>query len=236
MAWVPPGMRTIIQLAIPFLLVAGAAAQSREGIAMRCIAPASPPQDREELIEPMSAEEAAQLHRAPHGAKRVGTHRLEVAWFGGKRIFDDTPPYDEPLDGVSWVYCGFESRVQMHLLLKTDRWLFTGALLDDRTGSLLPAGRVVVFSPDQKYYLAYEQPDGQDGETIKLFRTRAGLLWKGYNGILSADGKSVVAEFETVRWNDHDRLEADLKTPSGTDTVILTPGNGKWEWLSKVHN
>ena len=34
----------------------------------------------------------------------------QVAWQGGKRIFSDEPPYDEPLSGVRWIYCGYDAK------------------------------------------------------------------------------------------------------------------------------
>ena len=62
------------------------------------------------------------------------------------------------------------------MLLKEDEALFTGALVDDATGALLPGGQKVLFSKNAQYYLAYEQPDGQDGETIKLYRRNGTLI------------------------------------------------------------
>jgi hypothetical protein len=187
-------MTRIFPVLMAIVFASPAAAQSQHGFVLRCSTARSQPASGNNVVLPTSTEELGRLGSAPHGAKRIGKRRLEIHWTSGKRIFTDTPPYDEPLDGIWWAYCEYDARVGMHHLLKQDRWLFTGALLNDRTGALLPAGQTVLFSPDLKFYLAYEQPDGQDGETIKLY-TRGGiLLWKGYNGILTADGKSVVAE------------------------------------------
>ena len=44
--------------------------------------------------------EAKLVRIAPHGAKRVGKRQLQVFWAGGRRVFSDMPPYDEPLAGV----------------------------------------------------------------------------------------------------------------------------------------
>jgi len=109
----------------------------------------------------------------------------------------------------------------LHLLLKPDERLFTGVLLDDRIGRILPGGQTVMFSLDRRYYLAYDQPDGQDGEMIKLY-TRSGVkIWEGYNGILSRDGKSVVTNFERMHWDGHNRLQAEVHLDEGK--VVTSP-------------
>ena len=190
----------------------------------------------DDFVRPRSAEEIARLKQAPHGAKRLGAHAIEVGWAGGKHILKDKPPYNEPLDGVRWTYCGYNADLKLHMLLKEDEALFTGALVDDVTGALLPGGQKVLFSKNAQYYLAYDQPDGQDGETIKLYRRNGTLLWKGYNGFLSANGKDVLATFESMHWDDHDRLQASARTDNGkTQSVTLTQGvAGKWEWLPHI--
>ena len=191
-------------------------------------------------VEPMSAEEAVRLNEAPHGAKRLGKHQLQIGWMGGNREFKDQPPYDAPLDGLSWVYCGYSPAAKFHLIGKSDKGLFTGTLLDDNTGTLLPGGEAVLFSPDQRYYIAYEQPDGQDGETLKLFKHDGSLIWKGYNGFLSPDGKSVIVDSEdmrAMRWDGQNRPQATVHL-KGNRTVTVTlmrDANGKLEWLPHIN-
>jgi len=218
------------------LLATSAAAQSHDGLAIACTTPRNNSAELYDLVRPMTTQENARLRGAPHGARRIGKHQLEVAWNDGKRVFNDKPPYDEPLDGVGWAYCGYDAKLGVHLVLKRNKSVFTGVLLDDRTGALLPGGQSVLFSPDQKYYLAYEQPDGQDGETIKLYKRNGELVWTGYNGILSSDGITVVAEFEMMRWDDQDRLQAAAHLDGGkTVTVTLTQhSDGKREWLPYI--
>ncbi len=229
-------MSKIASLWMLLLLAVGAAAQPQDGLTLRCMTPSTRPGHEDELVRAMSQEEKERIHIAPHGARRVGKHQLEVTWAGGNRVFTDKPPFDEPLDGIGWVYCGYDAKPGVHLILKRDQSVFTGALLDDRTGSLLPGGQRVLFSPDQKYYLAYEQPDGQDGETIKLYKRNGMLVWKGFNGILSSDGITVVADFERMRWDKQDRLQAAARLDGGkTVTVTLTQNsNGKREWLPDI--
>jgi YD repeat-containing protein len=218
-------------------LVAGVTEQANCQQVLQCSVPSTRPGATEDdFVRPRSAEEIARLKQAPHGAKRLGAHAIEVGWAGGKRILKDKPPYDEPLDGLRWTYCGYNPDLKLHMLLKEDEALFTGALVDDVTGALLPGGQKVLFSKNAQYYLAYEQPDGQDGETIKLYKRNGTLLWKGYNGFLSADGKDVLANFEDTHWDDQGRLQAIARREDGkTQTVTLTEGSaGKWDWLPHV--
>lgn len=210
--------------------------QTVSRLALTCKVPPTPPRTVDSIVLPRSAEEAARLRLAPHGAKRLSERRLRVGWVGGSHIFGDKPPYDEPMAGVQWAYCAYSPTLNLHLLLKADGSVFTGALLDDRTGQLLPGGQKVLFSPDQQYYVAYEQPDGQDGETLKLYTRSGTKLWEGYDGILASDGTSVVANFEDLRWDAQNRPQATVSLEKGR-TVALTltqSSDGKWEWLPRL--
>ena len=200
---------TIVHVAAVILLAASAFSQSIDSISLQCIVPATEP-GKQNPVFPMSPEERARFQQAPHGAKRVSEHQLEVRWAAGTRVFKDKPPY-EPLDGVSWAYCGYSPVLKLHLIRKADQDLFTGVLLDDRTGSLLPGGEAVLFSPDQHFYLAYEQPDGLDGECLKLYKRNGIMQWKGYDFIASPDGKSVIVDSENMRdmrWGKQNRPQA----------------------------
>jgi hypothetical protein len=188
------------------------------------------------FIEPLSTEEGYKLKQAPHGARRIGVHQIEISWVAGKRIFRDKPPFNEPLDGIHWTYCGYNSELKLHMLIKEDGSLFTGALLDELTGAVLPGGQTILFSKNSKYYIAYEQPDGQDGETIKLYQRDGKLLWKGYNGILSPDKKMVLANFENMHWDNQNRPQAVAQINGhNAQTITLTPdSSGKWNWLPQI--
>ena len=184
-----------------------------------------------ELIHEGSLGEAREIRDAPHSAIRFDRHTLKVRWQGGERVFRDRPPFDEPLDGIGWAYCGYNPQVKMHLIGKQNEDVFTGVLLNDLTGALLQAGETVIFSPDERLYLAYEQPDGQDGPTIKMFTRTGSLLWKGYDGLLSADGKNEIADFDRVWWSGNDHLIAEYAVSGRAQKVILIKsGTGKWAW------
>ena len=225
------------QVAALILLAASAFSQTAGQGSLQCVIPAVPP-GKENPVFPRGAEERARLRQAPHGAMRLSEHQLEVRWTAGTRIFKDEPPY-EPLDGVSWAYCGYSPVLKLHLLRKADHDLFTGVLLDDSTGSLLPGGEAVLFSPDLSLYLAYEQPNGQDGETLKLYKQSGVMLWEGYDFVASPDGKSVVVDAENMRnmrWDNQNRPQATLYLEGGrTMTVtLMRDSKGKLDWLPRV--
>ncbi len=68
-----------------------------------------------------------------------------------------------------WIYCGYSPGLKLHLLFERKESHFSGALLDDATGSLLPGGQDVLFSPGNRFYLAYEMEDGDVTEILKSF-------------------------------------------------------------------
>lgn len=210
-------------LAVAFALCAPNSVHAKNGAKLDCNV--STPQ-----------QEQAQFRRAPHGARRIGKHSLEVGWHGGKHLFKDKAPYDEPLSGVKWTYCGYNAALKMHLVQKDDESVFTGVFLDDTTGAVLPAGLQALFSPDFKYYLAYEQEDGRDGATIKLYERDGALKWQGYDGILTPDGTDIAATFESTHWNDRGQLEASVTCLTGpkAGNVTLTQVGGHWQWLPRV--
>ena len=184
----------------------------------------------------MSAEETARLQHAPHVSRRVKEHELQVGWNGGQRLFKDKPPFDDSMDGLYWVYCGYNLSLKSHLIGKYGRGdLFTGMLLDDRSGSLLPGATMVLFSPRRDFYLAYEQPDGQYGEDLKLYSSNGTMLWRGYSGFLSANGTTVLGNFENLHWDANNTLIAEIE-PIGkrrmSVTLIRRGDSGQWEWVS----
>ena len=172
------------------------------------------------------------LRFAPHGKKRIGKHRLEVAWEGGKRVFADEPPYED-LDGVVWIYCGYSPALKLYLLFERKESHFSGALLDDATGSLLPGGQDVLFSPGNRFYLAYEMEDGDVTEILKLYRRTGQLLWAGHNGLVAEDG-SLLADFKNLRWDAQDTVHA-VAVPYGAgkpfEITLAVRDKGEWRWF-----
>jgi len=150
--------------------------------------------------------------------------------------FEDKAPYmDGTLDGVLWTYCGYSAAVGYHLISKNDDSELTGVLIDERTGAILPGGYSVAFSPDHQSYIAFEQQEGEELATIKLYTYRGVLLWKGYNGFASRDGQSVIYDFDNVRWDSSGMLIAEYRD-SHNRTVALVLKQGKdahWRWASE---
>jgi hypothetical protein len=230
-------MKKLSLVAAIFLLRTTALCQTGTPISLQCLIPAAQPGE-DHPVFPMSAEEAARLRQAPRGAKRLNKHQLEVRWAAGTRTFKDKPPY-ELLAGVSWAYCGYNAALKLHLIRKADNDLFTGVLLDDNTGRTLPGGLAILFSADRRFYLAYEQPDGQDGETLKLYKQDGDLLWTGYDFISPADGKSVIVDAENMRnmrWDNQNRPQATLYLKDGRTTTVtlMRDSEGKLDWLPRV--
>lgn len=186
----------------------------------------------EHLIESGSAEESARLKQAPHGTRRVDGHAIEVGWSGGKLMLKDKQPYDDP-DSVRWTYCGYNEVLKVHMVLKDGEAVFSGVLVDDRNGAILPGGQKLLFSKKAEYYLAYYQDDGRDGKTLKLYQRDGTLLWKGFDGLLTSDGKYQVAYFEKMQWDDQDRPQAiahDIKSGNVQTVTLTQSSSGKWNW------
>lgn len=199
-------------------------------VTLTCTNSSDPNSQNADSTGPVSRE-ALELQNAPHPSMRIGKHALAIGWLHGKHIFRDSPPFDEPLDGIAWYYCGYSPQLKMHLIGEDDIDVFTGVLLNDANGSILPAGKIVEFSPDGRRYFAYEQPDGQDGPTLKLYKSDGKLLWKGFDGLTSKNQKWVNADFETVEWTRDDRLLAEYTVSGVRHKLILSlSSDGNWHW------
>jgi len=220
-------MKISTLLSVAMLLpVALSLAQDRAAVSLSCTIPSGQPV--EDIVRPRSAVEDSRIQQNSHDVKRIGRHQLSVTWAGGIRVFKDKPPFDAELDGVWWAYCGYSATLKMHLLMKKDVDLFTGVLLDDVTGALLPGGENVMFSSDGKLYVATEQQDGMDGEIVKLLTRQGTLVWKGYGGVLTKDG-GVLAELGNFRW-DKNRLIGDDEISK--KIFALTQVNvSSWKWV-----
>lgn len=185
------------------------------------------------------------LNQAPFGAKRISKHHLKVNWARGSVDFIDKPPYDEALDGTAYSYCGYNSTIGMHLIHKSAFSDFTGVLVDNATGKVMPAGQYVSFSKNKKKYFSTIQPDGLDGEEWYIYTRDGKLIWKGLSGISQKHPKYewefFVVELSNPRWNSVCELEATGICASERDkvnkketTVTLKLIGKKWEWLPKV--
>jgi hypothetical protein len=107
--------------------------------------------------------------------------------------------------------------------------------LFDETGQLVHDGHTVVFSLDEKKFLAIEQEDGVDGENWAVYGADGKAMWKGYAGtIAKVDGiDSVVSTFDHPQWNKQGKLTARFVCASskarGVVTLARSP-SGDWSW------
>jgi hypothetical protein len=180
--------------------------------------------------------ERAVLGQAPKGARRVEKHVLEVITKKGPKRFADKPPYDDAdMGGLHWRYCGYNVQAKAHLIEKKDESSYSGDLLFDETGRLVHAGHTVLFSPDEKEFLAVEQEDGVDGENWAVYDSDGTAMWKGYAGtIAKVDGiDSVISTFDHPQWNKQGELTARFVCASskahGVVTLARSP-SGDLSW------
>jgi hypothetical protein len=123
------------------------------------------------------------------------------------------------------------------MVLKDGDGAWTGALIDDTTGTVLPGGQKVLFSKSASFYLTYSQDDGRDGKTLKLYRRDGKLLWDGFDGLLTPDGIYQTAYFEKMQWDDQERPQAvahDIKSGNLQTVTLKQNGSNQWEWSSGV--
>lgn len=185
--------------------------------------------------ETAKAEDIA-FKQAPMGARRVGTHVLEVVSRRGPQRFVDKPPHDEGgMSGVHWRYCGYASQAKAHLIEMTNEGLFSGKLLLDETGKQVRAGHTVFFSPTGKAFLAVEQESGMDGEEWTVYDAAGNKLWEGYAGTTAKiDGiDTVVSTFERPTWTKQGGLTAHFLCAASSNRGIVRlvrSSSGDWRW------
>jgi hypothetical protein len=230
-------MKLNLYILLISLFAAGSAQHGYGQQALECSTlPANSEKWDDHLVKPGSAEESARFKQAPHGARRLQQHALEIGWAGGKLALKDKPPYND-FDSVHWTYCGYNESLKLHMVLKDGDGAWTGALIDDTTGTVLPGGQKVLFSKSASFYLTYSQDDGRDGKTLKLYRRDGKLLWDGFDGLLTPDGIYQTAYFEKMQWDDQERPQAvahDIKSGNLQTVTLKQNGSNQWEWSSGV--
>lgn len=186
-----------------------------------------------------SKKEAVYINKSQGLAKRVDEHTLEVSYLKGKYRFKDIPPYDEPLDGISWRYCGYSADVKLHLIEKHDNETFTGVLFNDLTGFIINAGYKVSFSQNSQFYFAALQENGMDGEMWSLYNIAGNELWSSYAGISERinDITYAYAELSNPRWiNSELTAQAACKSDNTkTAQVSLKYDHGSYVWWPKLN-
>jgi Uncharacterized protein conserved in bacteria len=183
--------------------------------------------------------EATALRAPPVRARRVSKDRLAIRWARGTRVFRDTGVVEGEIGGTAYEYCG--PVLGYHLIRKAEEGLITGVLLDTATGTLLPAGQVVMFAPDGGRYFATQQPDGLDGEEWFVYSRAGTRLWKGQSGISARSSHGgydyFVATLEAPHWTNAGKLGATLRCASDstrTAAVTLRATAGRLSWAGSA--
>jgi len=179
--------------------------------------------------------EIAFLPKAPHGAKRIGKQTLEVNWAKGIRRFVDKDCSEGYIGGSCWEYRGYCASLHLHQINHEEDDLFTGVLLDDVSGKLLPGGASVFFSPDGKKYLASSQWNGKELSDWKLYSREGTLLWAGDSGVEGKNG-GLPSEFENPSWSSTGELFVDCEDlASGKKSILILKqgADKKWKWIKR---
>jgi hypothetical protein len=163
------------------------------------------------------------MNKAPHGARRIDEHTLEVKFAGGSKSFKDEGPFDYDLDGVGYEYCDYSASTKFHLIRKRDQDLFTGILMSETSGKVLDAGQVVIFSPDGKKYFASRQPNGMDGSEWFIFTVSGELEWQG---------NSMADTLIEPNWSSAGKFQARYRCgDEDYKDVVLTKMGKEWGWV-----
>lgn len=171
--------------------------------------------------------------------KRLNPHLLQIITKKNQLTFKDKPPYDDEFAGTKWQYCTYNPALKLHLIHKTEDSTFSGILVDELTGQQMQAGQEVLFSDDGQRFAAFEQPDGLDGRTLRIYQRNGVLLWQGYDFIEGKKGY-MLANFNEnyLHWNKKQQLQGEAVCLSGEKFGLVTlteQARGDWAWLPKVH-
>lgn len=175
------------------------------------------------------------LSEAPHGAKRIGKHTLIINWTKGVQRFVDKDCTEGYIGGSCWEYRGYCASLHLHQINHENEDLFTGVLLDDTSGKLLPGGDSVFFSPDGKKYLASSQWNGKELSDWKLYSREGTLLWAGDSGIVGKNDE-ILTEFENPSWFSSGDLlvySEDLATGNNVVLILIQGADKKWKWVKR---
>lgn len=187
-------------------------------------------------------EEPDKLKQAPLGASRISARQLRVNWAEGYTDFSDEAPFDQPLEGISYSYCGYSVELDMHLIHLHNFGYFHGILIDNKSGQQLPAGEYVSFSADKESYFASAQTNGMDGEDWFVYNHEGKLVWSGYSGIVARHPdlgyEYFKMRFYQPEWTAENSLQATVERAGNHEDmkVVLTFVDGQWEWRPKQKN
>lgn len=174
---------------------------------------------------------------------RKNEHTLEIKLASKTMMFVDTPPYDETENDNQYYFC--DRKEGFILISNNDTSFFTGLLINENTGQVIPGGLEVIFSNDKHAYYIQEQPDGMDGQLWKIYTVKGKLSWSGYSYIpRNGDWNFASAYLDRPAWKENGEFTATAECFTSIDNNKPTPPtkkwavtlkkiNGEWGWFPK---
>ena len=162
---------------------------------------------------------------------RKSKRQLLVRTKAGIQAFNDKPPFDEPFSGVQHEFC--DRKDGFMLVGVSDEDVRTGKLVNELTGAVTNAGSIVQFSNDRRAYLTWEQPDGLDGNRLKIYSIDGKLSWSGFSYIEDGSPDIAFATLEDLTWLPNGELSATARCVSEYERhwpVKLVKRNERWSW------
>lgn len=214
-------MPMFLRRALIILLLAGMFAQVHAaGISLDC---------------PDTGKEAVAM-AAMHGkVVRHGKHELLIQTQAGLVRLKDEPPYDEELSGTKYSYLCM--REGFYIVSLNTEGLFTGVLVRDKTGKILPGGQTVMLSPDRSEYFISQQPDGLDGAEWMIYSMDGKRLWSGYSFTTRRKTTELIGDYllENPSWGKNNTIKADVVCASNVEmkkwVATLNPADSSWQPL-----
>jgi hypothetical protein len=166
--------------------------------------------------------------RASSVVSRPAPGKLVVRVAGKTLKFDDDPVPE--MGSRQYRFC---DRQEGWILLEHDEdMVFSGVLINEATGVMLPCGQQVLFSLDRRAYFDAFQPNGLDGEVWEIRFADGRQSWTGYN-FIEKDKGSIYAPLLEPRWLPSGQFVAIahcLWNHDETWQATLTKKDGRWDW------
>jgi hypothetical protein len=158
---------------------------------------------------------------------------LQINWAHGAQQFVDNGCDGDGIGGQCWDYCSYDATLHLHLVGHEDEDLFTGVLLDDKTGRLLPGGASITVSPDRTMYLSVSQWNGKELSDWKLYTANGKLLWAGDSGMVG-ENHEILFEFADAHWSSSGELLTGYMVSKRKIVLKLTRIAGDhWKWVQQ---
>lgn len=188
--------------------------------------------------------EASAIHRLADGVvSRKSKHELQIKVAGKTLKYLDTAVDDERENDEQYYFC--DRKQGFILISNNDYTLFSGLLINEKTGKVTYGGEEVIFSADRRAYYIQEQPSGMDGSVWKIYSVKGNLSWSGYSFIpRRGDPNFAEAYLDYPKWKENGEFTAlakcislDFNKPQSIKDkewkVTLKKIDGVWDWHPK---